>query len=52
MAPCAGALLGTLVYELMIEVHHPHTPSELQTPQEDMPELEMKTSELDCGKPT
>ncbi|KAK7898903.1 hypothetical protein WMY93_019756 [Mugilogobius chulae] len=26
VAPCVGALLGTLVYELMIEVHH-HQPS-------------------------
>ncbi|KAF3834069.1 hypothetical protein F7725_025273 [Dissostichus mawsoni] len=23
VAPCVGALLGTLIYELMIEVHHP-----------------------------
>ncbi|XP_040910125.1 aquaporin-10b [Toxotes jaculatrix] len=31
VAPCVGALLGTLIYELMIEVHHPPAPSELQT---------------------
>ncbi|KAJ4928505.1 hypothetical protein JOQ06_016297 [Pogonophryne albipinna] len=31
VAPCVGALLGTLIYELMIEVHHPPTASELQT---------------------
>lgn len=31
VAPCVGALLGTLIYELMIEVHHPPSPSELQT---------------------
>ncbi|KAK9526720.1 hypothetical protein VZT92_015405 [Zoarces viviparus] len=30
VAPCVGALLGTLIYELMIEVHHPLSPSELQ----------------------
>ncbi|XP_053303460.1 aquaporin-10b [Pleuronectes platessa] len=29
VAPCVGALLGTLIYQLMIEVHHPLT--ELQT---------------------
>uniref|UniRef100_A0A3Q0QXW7 Aquaporin 10b n=1 Tax=Amphilophus citrinellus TaxID=61819 RepID=A0A3Q0QXW7_AMPCI len=23
VAPCVGALLGTLIYELMVEVHHP-----------------------------
>uniref|UniRef100_A0A3Q3X967 Uncharacterized protein n=1 Tax=Mola mola TaxID=94237 RepID=A0A3Q3X967_MOLML len=31
VAPCVGALLGTLIYELMIEAHHPASPSELQT---------------------
>ncbi|XP_039675502.1 aquaporin-10b isoform X2 [Perca fluviatilis] len=31
VAPCVGALLGTLIYELMIEVHHPLSPPELQT---------------------
>lgn len=30
VAPCVGALLGTLIYELMIEAHHPASPSELQ----------------------
>ncbi|XP_034456105.1 aquaporin-10b [Hippoglossus hippoglossus] len=30
VAPCVGALLGTLIYELMIEVHHPLAPTELQ----------------------
>lgn len=31
MAPCVGALLGTLVYLLMIEIHHPPDTSPAQT---------------------
>ncbi|XP_061598294.1 aquaporin-10b [Cololabis saira] len=30
VATCAGALLGTLVYELMVEVHHPPLASDCQ----------------------
>ncbi|XP_049890354.1 aquaporin-10b [Epinephelus moara] len=53
VAPCVGALLGTLIYELMIEVHHPLSPSELQTScqeaTEGKTELEL---EPDCEKAT
>ncbi|XP_056269511.1 aquaporin-10b [Pseudoliparis swirei] len=58
VAPCVGALLGTLIYELMIEVHHPLRPSELQTSSQDATEgqtrLELepdceKDCEKDCG---
>nr|XP_020479476.1 aquaporin-10 [Monopterus albus]XP_020479477.1 aquaporin-10 [Monopterus albus] len=48
VAPCIGALLGTLIYELMIEVHHPPTLTELQTCQEATevkPELELERVE-------
>ncbi|KAM3858159.1 aquaporin-10b [Diretmus argenteus] len=30
VSTCVGALLGTLIYELLIEVHHPQSPSELE----------------------
>ncbi|XP_068567252.1 aquaporin-10b [Cebidichthys violaceus] len=56
VAPCVGALLGTLIYELMIEVHHPLSPSELQTscqePTEGKMGLELEGQEQDCEKPT
>lgn len=56
VAPCVGALLGTLIYQLMIEVHHPPSPSELQTScqeaTEGKPGLEMDGGEPDCVKPT
>lgn len=38
VAPCIGALLGTLIYELMVEVHHPPLPSECQTSAEEASE--------------
>ncbi|KAM7384424.1 hypothetical protein PAMA_011667 [Pampus argenteus] len=54
VAPCVGALLGTLIYELMIEVHHPLNPSELQTSCQEATEgkPELEGVEPDCGKPT
>ncbi|KAM8841101.1 aquaporin-10b [Spinachia spinachia] len=41
VAPCGGALLGTLIYELMIEVHHPLGRSEEQMPCEEATEGKM-----------
>ncbi|XP_044192491.1 aquaporin-10b [Thunnus albacares] len=56
VAPCVGALLGTLIYQLMIEVHHPPSLSELQTSCQEATEgktgLELEGVEPDCGKPT
>uniref|UniRef100_A0A3Q0R2L3 Aquaporin 10b n=1 Tax=Amphilophus citrinellus TaxID=61819 RepID=A0A3Q0R2L3_AMPCI len=56
MAPCVGALLGTLIYELMVEVHHPCIQSESQ---DSCPEatnnktgLELEAVETDHEKPT
>ncbi|XP_068431314.1 aquaporin-10b [Clinocottus analis] len=51
VAPCVGALLGTLIYELMIEVHHPLGPSELQSsPQEPVEDKMGMELEPDFGK--
>ncbi|AWP21524.1 Aquaporin [Scophthalmus maximus] len=56
VAPCVGALLGTLIYELMIEVHHPPAASELQTSCQEATEgktgLELDGVEPACEKPT
>ncbi len=53
--PCVGGLLGTLIYELMIEVHHPAIPSELQTScqeaTESKTELDLEGVEPDYEKP-
>ncbi|XP_074542273.1 aquaporin-10b isoform X2 [Halichoeres trimaculatus] len=38
VAPCMGALLGTLMYELMIEAHHPQSSSVLQNPCQEVTE--------------
>lgn len=42
VAPCVGALLGTLIYELAIEVHHPPSPRELQTSGQEATETELE----------
>lgn len=56
MAPCVGALLGTLIYKLMIEVHHPPGPPELQTSCQEATEgktgLELEGVEPDSEKPS
>ncbi|XP_070778446.1 aquaporin-10b [Enoplosus armatus] len=56
VAPCVGALLGTLIYELMIEIHHPPCSSELQTSCQEATEgktgVELEGVEPDCEKPS
>uniref|UniRef100_UPI0037E83D80 aquaporin-10b n=1 Tax=Semicossyphus pulcher TaxID=241346 RepID=UPI0037E83D80 len=56
VAPCVGALVGTLIYQLMIEVHHPHSLSELQTPCQEATEgkigVELEGVEPGYEKPT
>ncbi|RVE67229.1 hypothetical protein OJAV_G00115380 [Oryzias javanicus] len=42
VGPCAGALLGTLVYQLMVEVHHPPLPPESQASCEEASESKME----------
>ncbi|XP_036070037.1 aquaporin-10b isoform X2 [Oryzias melastigma] len=42
VGPCAGALLGTLIYQLMVEVHHPPLPSECQASCEEASESKME----------
>lgn len=46
VAPCVGALLGTLIYQLMVEVHHP------ATSQEAKKEVELEGVEPEGEKPT
>lgn len=48
VAPCVGAMLGTLMYELMIEVHHPPW----QEATEGRTGLELQDLEADCEKPS
>nr|XP_040045086.1 aquaporin-10b [Gasterosteus aculeatus aculeatus] len=53
VAPCGGALLGTLIYELMIEVHHPLRLAEEQMPRQEPTEGKMGLElEEDCEKST
>lgn len=39
VGPCVGALLGTLIYMLMIEIHHPPVESEPETSFQGEPEF-------------
>lgn len=39
MGPCAGALVGTLIYVLMVEIHHPPDVSDALTSYQEDTEL-------------
>uniref|UniRef100_A0A3Q4HTM4 Aquaporin 10b n=1 Tax=Neolamprologus brichardi TaxID=32507 RepID=A0A3Q4HTM4_NEOBR len=56
VAPCVGALLGTLIYELMVEVHHPSEQSQSQAScpegRSDKMGVELEGVEADREKPT
>ena len=54
VAPCVGALLGTLIYELMIEVHHPVALTELQTSCQEASDTKMELEGVEpvCQKKT
>ncbi|CAL8298134.1 unnamed protein product [Lota lota] len=55
VATCIGALLGTLIYELFVEVHHPASPTELHALDQGVAmgtkTLELERVDLDCDKP-
>ncbi|KAM4550517.1 aquaporin-10b [Fundulus diaphanus] len=54
VAPCIGALVGTLIYLLLVEVHHPPLSSEIQSSCQEATEgktLELEGVEPDGGKP-
>ncbi|XP_041823209.1 aquaporin-10b [Melanotaenia boesemani] len=56
VAPCVGALLGTLIYELLVEVHHPplafESQASCQEVTESKTELELDGVEPGCKKAT
>lgn len=53
VAPCVGALFGTLLYQILVEIHHPaqETKAEeatyVETPAEKMKEIPVFTINLD-----
>ncbi|XP_036001172.1 aquaporin-10b [Fundulus heteroclitus] len=54
VAPCIGALVGTLIYLLLVEVHHPPLSPEIQPSCQEAAEgktLELEGVEPDGGKP-
>lgn len=54
VGPCIGAVLGVLIYELLVEVHHPPLSSESRTSGQEAPEekgVELEGVEPEGGKP-
>ncbi|KAF7670077.1 hypothetical protein LDENG_00056630 [Lucifuga dentata] len=52
VATCMGALLGTLIYQLLIEVHHPASVCECQTSSQEVTEGKIELElEPDCETP-
>uniref|UniRef100_A0A8C6NSG9 Aquaporin 10b n=1 Tax=Nothobranchius furzeri TaxID=105023 RepID=A0A8C6NSG9_NOTFU len=53
VAPCIGALLGTLVYELLVEVHHPSQMSDDQNLclEDSAGKITLEVEEPESGKP-
>ncbi|XP_056154928.1 aquaporin-10b [Lampris incognitus] len=53
VATCMGALLGTLIYELLVELHHPQPLLELQSLGQEATEdkKELEGVDPDCEKP-
>lgn len=54
VATCAGALVGTLIYELLIEIHHPESgsSSEVSSQAQAPAVLELEGVEPDYGLKT
>ncbi|CAN9503717.1 unnamed protein product [Ophioblennius macclurei] len=49
VAPCIGALVGCLIYELMVGVHHPPSPAELKNIRQEDAEEKIEVEKIDGG---